>query len=100
MLVFVYGRLAKGGAWHHLIQGSRCEFNQALTERRFIRDEIGATADESGECLSGQVYNIGGALTYKLDRVEKPLIRELEWVYLKEKEVSRKALVYVYKYKK
>lgn len=97
MLVFVYGKLAKGGSWHHLVQKSKCESNQVVTERTFTRNEVGASPDSSGECLHGQVYHVGNAQTFLLDRVEKPLTRQLEWVYLKDQD-DKKLLVYVYGY--
>ncbi len=71
-LVFVYGTLKRGGAWHHLL--SDCEFmgsGQTLGRFPMIIDTIPYLLDENmGHQIHGELFKVDPSTMVALDALE------------------------------
>lgn len=106
LYVLAYGALRSGCRLHHVIRGATREGLSGKTVRdcfRFDADtDLGASIvgeDDlrGGGALAGEVYRVSPGLLMRLDGIERPLRRNLEYVKIEsDSGIDRVLLAWVY----
>ncbi len=101
--VLAYGALQPGQRLHHIIRGAHLVDPSGFTNRTCFhfdpKTDLGASIVDKddifgrGGSLVGHVYQVSPGLIMRLDEVERPLRRALEYVHVKD---GRILLAWVY----